>query len=228
MLGEYALGLFLQPLYHKLWDMLSQATSLRRRFLLLSLIALCLTVCWSVSVYLRESKHAGEPLPILTLAQLAGPPQTTLGYVHLQGAVPDFTRMMVEDHFCHRIECKDHFMPLYDATHPGTPRVAVLSLIRTFPGDVNEARHPLDLRDPVIEGEVDPDGLFPSQIQSLRARDLLVDDRTVVFKRRALQGRVPPADSVDVLVPWLVGLPVALVMGLVAFAGLRNGRQKLL
>ncbi|GGR12903.1 hypothetical protein GCM10008957_27320 [Deinococcus ruber] len=135
--------------------------------------------------------------------------------------MPDVQKGMVEDHLCHRIECIDHFMPLLGASHPQTTRVAVLSLIRTFPGDVNEARHPFDLRDPVIEGTVNADGLFPSQIHDLRANGVLVDEQTVVFERKALQGKVPPADSVDVMVPWIVGLPVALVMSLMAFARFR-------
>jgi len=37
--------------------------------------------------------------------------------------------------------------------------VPVLSLVRTFPGDVDEARHPFNPRDPVIEGEIELDGL---------------------------------------------------------------------
>jgi len=206
--------------------MQTHAASLRRVFLLISLMALCLTTLWSVSVYRHESKHTGEPLPVLTLAQLAAHPQTLSGYVHLRGAVPDFTRMMVEEHFCHRFRCKDHFLPLFEAGHAGTQRVPVLSLIRTLPGDVNEARHPFDLRDPVIEGAVNPEGLFPSQIHDLRARGVLVDEQTVVFERKALQGKVPPADSVDVLIPWLIGVPVALVAGLIAFAGLRPRQRQ--
>ena len=198
---------------------------LRRVYLSVSLAALCLTALWSASIYLRESKHTGETLTALTLAQLVAHHETAPLYVHLQGAIPDFGKGMVEDHLCHRIECVDHFMPLSDATHPASARVAVLSLIRTFPGDVGEARHPFDLRDRVIEGTVYSDGLFPSQIHDLRARGVFVDEQTVVFERKALQGKVPPADSVDVLVPWIVGLPVALVTGLVAFAGLRS-RQK--
>ncbi|WP_456831053.1 hypothetical protein [Deinococcus sp. UYEF24] len=177
-------------------------------------------------MYRSESKHAGEPLPVLTLAQLAAHARTVTGDVHLAGAAPDFTRMMVEDHFCHRFRCKDHLAPLFGAAHTATQRVSVLSRIRTFPGDVNEARHPFDLYDPVVEGKVDPDGLFPSQVHDLRALGVLVDQRTVVFEREALQGKVPPADSVDVLVPWLLGLPIALVTGLAALVGLRPRQRQ--
>jgi len=74
----------------------------------------------------------------------------------------------------------------------------------------------------VIEGTVNPGALFPSQIHDLRAYGILVDEQTVVFKRRALQGKIPPAQSVDVLVPWLLGVPIALVAGLVALVGLRT------
>lgn len=200
-----------------------RAATVFRLYLLTGLVALSGSAVWSASVYTRESKHAGEPLPQLTLAQLVT--RAPRGYVHLQDATPDFGHMLVEDHLCHRIQCRDHFMPLIDTAHPKAQRVAVLSLVRTFPGDVNEARHPFDLHDPVIEGTIDTYGLFPSQIQDFRGYGLRVDDQTVVLERRALHGTVPPADSVDVLVPWFVGVPVALVTGLVGGVGLRRIRQ---
>ena len=195
--------------------------ALRRVFFPISLTALLLTVTWSGSVYLRESKHTGEPLPVLTLAQLIAHPQTAPGYVHLQGATPDFTRMVVEDHYCRNYRCVDHFVPLFDHAHPGTQRVPVLSYVTLLPGTVYEARHPFNLLDPVMEGTVDAHGLTTSQIHDLRASGVLVDRRTVVFARKALQGKVPPADDVDVLVPWLIGLPITLVTALIAFATLR-------
>ncbi len=163
---------------------------------------------------------------MLTLSQLVAHPQAASGAVHLRNAVPDLSKLLVEDHLCHRTECQDHFMPLYEAGHGASTRVALLSLVRTFPGDVNEARHPFDLDDPVVEGAVSGEGLFPSQIQLLRLHGLLADGQTVVFQGRALQGKVPSADSVDVLVPWLIGLPVALLAGLVALAGLRLLQQQ--
>ncbi|GAA3999900.1 hypothetical protein GCM10022631_08580 [Deinococcus rubellus] len=168
-------------------------------------------------MYLRESRHTGEPLPILTLAQLIAHAQTAPGYVHLQGVTPDFTKMVVEDHYCRSFRCVDHFVPLFDSAHPGTQRVPVLSFITILPGDVNEARHPFNLRDPVMEGKVSSPGLSTNQVHNLRASGVLVDERTVLFERKALQGKVPPADGLDVLVPWFIGLPVALVTGLIAF-----------
>ncbi|WP_424952777.1 hypothetical protein [Deinococcus sp.] len=203
--------------------MRQRADRLRLVFALISVAALGLTALWSGSVYRRESRHSGDPLPVMTLSQVAHA-QTAAGPVHLRDAVPDTRRLVVQEHLCHRIDCIDHFMPLYDAAHPESARVAVLSDIRTFPGDVNEARHPFDLNDPVIEGQVSPDSLFPDKVRDLRAHGVLADDRTVVFTRRALHGTVPAADSVDVLVPWSVGAPVALVSALVALFGLRNGR----
>jgi len=207
--------------------MQQRAAPLRRVFLLISLTALCLTATWSASVYLRESRHTGEPLPVLTLDQLAAKSQSTPGYIHLQNAVPDFTRMVVEDHLCSRgLLCRDHVMPLSSAADHAPTRVAVLSLIRTLPGDVNEARHPFNLRDPVIEGKVNSEGLFPSQIHDLRALGVLVDERTVVFERKALQGKMPPADGIDVVVPWFIGLPIVLVTALIAFVTLRPQSER--
>lgn len=200
-------------------------TALRRVFLVISLIALLVTVTWSRSIYLRESKHTGEPLPVLTLAQLAAQPTPTAP-VHLQAAVPRFDQTVVQKHGCYRTPCIYTLTPLYDVAHPLGRRVSVLSLVRTFPGDVNEARHPFDPRDPVIEGEIDPDGLYPDELQDLRAHGLPVDDSTVLFLRRAFNGRVPPADSVDVLIPWLIGLPVTLVTALMAFTSLRSRQRQ--
>ncbi len=197
----------------------------RRVFLLISLAALCLTLFWSGSVYRRESKHAGEPLPVLTLGQLTAQLKMDTP-VHLQNAVPKFDQTVIQGHGCYRTPCVYTLTPLYDATHPPGSRVAVLSLIRTFPGDVDEARHPFDPRDPVIEGEIDPDGLGSDELQDLRVHGVPVDDTTLLFRRRALHGRTPPADSVDVLIPWLIGLPVALVTALVAFVGLRPRQQQ--
>ena len=182
-----------------------------------SLAALCLSGLWSAAVYRRESRHTGEPLPVRTLAQVVATPLPPTD-LHLQGAVPVFAAQWAEDHFCHKSHCIDHFMPLVTpGAPPGAPTL-LLSRIRTFPGDVNERRHPFDLLDPVIEGQIDPDGLWPDQIAALRARGVQVSDRTVVLARRALHGRVPPADSVDVIVPWMLGVPVALVSGLMAFS----------
>jgi len=195
--------------------------ALRRIFFLISLTALFLTVTWSGSVYVRESKHAGESLPALTLAQLIARSQSAPGYVHLQGATPDFTRMVVEDHCCRSYRCVDHFVPLFDQAHPGTRWVPVLSFVTLLPGTVYEARHPFNLLDPVMEGTVDAHGLTTSQIHDLRASGILVDGQTVVFERKPLQGKVPPADDVDVLVPWFIGLPIALVTALIASATLR-------
>ncbi len=195
--------------------------TLRRVFLLISLTALCLTITWSAAVYLHESRHTGEPLPVLTLAQLAADPQNAPQYIHLQGAVPDFARMLVEDQYCRSFRCIDHFVPLLDQAHPGSQRVSVLSLVLTLPGDVNEQRHPFNLHDPVLEGTVNFHGLSASQRHDLRARGVRVDEQTVVFERRALQGKVPPADNVDVLLPWFIGLPIAFVAALIAFVTLR-------
>jgi len=101
-----------------------RAAQFRRVFLLVSLTALSLTLTWSVSVYLRESRHTGEPLPVLTLAQLIAHPQTTPGYIHLQGVTPDFTKMVAEDHYCRSFRCVDRFVPLFDSAHPRTRRVS--------------------------------------------------------------------------------------------------------
>jgi len=202
-----------------------QRAALRRVFLLLSLTALLLTASWSTSIYLRESKHTGEPLPVLTLTQLTAQPAHVTP-LHLQGAVPRFDQTMVQRHGCYRTPCVYTLTPLYDTAHPLGGRVAVLSLVRTFPGDVNEARHPFDPRDPVIEGEIDPDGLYPDELQDLRAHGVPVDDGTVLFLRRAFNGRVPPAESVDVLIPWLIGLPATLVTALVAFTSMRPRQRQ--
>jgi len=198
---------------------MQQRTVLRRVFLLISLTALLLTTVWSRSVYLRESKHSGEALPVLTLAQLAARP-TLVTPVHLQGAVPRFSQTVVQGHGCYPTPCVYTLAPRYDAAHPLGRRVAVLSLVGTFPGDVNEARHPFDPRNPVIEGEIEPDGLFPDELQELRAHGMPGDDDTTLFLRRAFNGRVPPADSVDVLILWLIGLPITLVTTLIAFTSL--------
>ncbi|WP_407572614.1 hypothetical protein [Deinococcus altitudinis] len=206
--------------------MSTQRPALRRVFLLISLTALCITAVWSTSIDLRESRHTGEPLPVVTLAQLAAQPDL-VSPVHLQGAVPQFGRTVVQRHGCYRTPCVYTLTPLYDAAHPVGSRVAVLSLVRTFPGDVNEARHPFDPRDPVIEGEIEPDGLYPGELQDLRARGVPADDATVLFLRRAFNGRVPPADSVDVLIPWLIGLPVTLVTALIALTGLRPRQRQI-
>jgi len=179
---------------------MQQRTALRRVFLLLSLTALCITTIWSTSIFLRESKHTGEPLPVLTLAQLAVQPKRVTP-VHLQGAVPQFGQTVVQRHGCYRTPCVYTLTPLYDAAHPLGGRVPVLSLVRTFPGDVDEAQHPFDPRDPVIEGEIEPDGVYPDELQDLRAHGVPVDATTVLFLRRAFNGRVPPADSVNVLIP---------------------------
>lgn len=202
-----------------------QRPALRRVFLLISLTVLLFTASWSTSVYLRESRHSGELLPVLTLAQLAAQP-TQITPVHLRGAVPRFDQTLIQKHGCYRTPCVYTLTPLYDAAHPLGSRVAVLSLVRTFPGDVNEARHPFDPRDPVIEGEIEPDGLYPDELQDLRAHGVPADDTTVLFLRRAFNGRVPPADSVDVLIPWLIGLPVTLVTALIAFTSLRPRQRQ--
>lgn len=182
-----------------------------------SLMALCLTGVWSAAVYERESRHTGEPLPVRTLSQVIAAPLPPAD-VHLQGAVPAFANQWVDDHYCHKYHCLDRFIPLLTpGARPGAP-TELLSRIRSFPGDVNERRHPFDPLDPVIEGRVDPDGLRPREITALQARGIQVSARTVVFERQALHGRVPPADSVDVTLPWLIGVPVALVSGLMAFS----------
>lgn len=204
---------------------MQQRTVLRRVFLLVSVTALCLTASWSTSIYLRESKHFGEPLPVLTLTELAAQP-TRVAPVHVQGAVPQFGQTVIQRHGCYRTPCVYTLTPLYDTAHPAGRRVAVLSLVRTFPGDVNEARHPFDPRDPVIEGEIEPDRLYPDELQDLRAHGVPVDDTTVLFLRRAFHGRVPPADSVDVLIPWLIGLPVTLVTALMACTSLRPRQRQ--
>jgi len=204
---------------------MQQRTALRRVFLLISLTALCITTIWSTSIYQRESKHAGEPLPVLTLAQLAAQPARVTP-VHLQGALPQFGQTVVQRHGCYRTPCIYTLTPLYDAAHPLGGRVSVLSLVRTFPGDVDEARHPFNPRDPVIEGEIEPDGLYPDELQDLRVHGVPADDTTVLFLRRAFNGRGPPADSVDVLIPWVIGLPVTLVTALITFTSLRPRQRQ--
>lgn len=192
-------------------------------FAFICFAALILTGLWSGSIYQRESRHTGEPLPVFTVQQVVVSAILPL-YFHLKDAAPQFSPNWVDDHYCHRIECVDLFMALVTpGTRPGQP-VQMVSRIRTFPGDVNERRNPFNVKDPVLEGRLDPDKLWPDEIKALRAEGIVVNADTLVFDRVALHGRVPPADSVDVLVPWFVGLPVALVSGLMIFSLLRYRR----
>lgn len=200
---------------------MQQRPALRRIFLLISLTSLLLTTGWSTLIYRRESEHVGEPLPVMTLAQLAAQPTLFTSKARCPGSVRLWFKGMGATT---RPACIPSPRFMTRPTHWN--RVAALSLFRTFPGDVNEAHHPFDPRDPVIEGEIEPDGLYPDELQDLRTRGIPVDDVTVLFLRRAFHRRVPPADSVDVLIPWLVGLPVTLVTALVAFTSLRPRQQQ--
>ena len=192
---------------------------------LICLAAVIAALLWSTAVNVRESRHAGEPLPIRTLAQIVAAPSTTPAYLHVQAAAPLFSKVWVDDRYCHRIRCVDTFMPLTSQDSPADGRVAAVSMIRTFPGDVGERRHPFNPRDPVIEGQVHADVLSPRQVRGLRAHGIQADERTVVVQRFALHGRILGPDAVDELVPFLICLPIAFVTGLIGFLRLPLQRQ---
>ncbi len=184
---------------------------------LICVAALLAATLWSVTVHVQESRHMGEPLPRLTAAQISAAPTRTPPHLHVQGATVDFSSTWVDDHYCHRIHCIDTFNPLVMPGGSGRTRVAVVSMIETLPGDVNERRHPFNPLDPVIEGQVQPEGLSARQVEGLRAHGIPADDRTVVLQRAALHGRIPGPDGVDELIPFLLGLPIAFVAGLLGF-----------
>ncbi len=185
-----------------------------RIFQLISLAALLITILCSVTVHVRESRHMGEPLPQRTLAEITAAPHLLPPYLHVQGATVDFSSTWVNDHYCPRTHCIDTFNPLVTPGNLDDTRVAVLSMIETLPGDVNERRHPFDPHDPVIEGQVQPQGLSDDAVKELRARGIRADDRTVVLQRLALHGRIPGPNVVEELIPFLLGLPITFVTGL--------------
>ncbi len=196
-----------------------------RIFLLIGLAALLTTLLCSVTVHVRESRHTGEPLPQKTLAEITAAPHLMPPFLHVQDATVDFSSTWVDDHFCYRTHCIDTFNPLVSPGGSDRTRVAVVSMIETLPGDVNEKRHPFDPHDPIVEGQVQPTGLSDDVVADMRAHGILADDRTVVLQRFAYHGRIPGPNVVDELLPFLLGLPITLVTGLIGLRLMIIARQ---